>query len=75
MLPGVVVASGEEEDMWWYTTRFEAPAPIRAIQLRHTMLFDVFSDQHNLVKVRHFPGEDTRTLYFARGEEVNAVSF
>jgi hypothetical protein len=75
VLRASIVASGEEEDMWWYTVKYEASQPIAALKLTHTMLFDAFHDQRNIVKVKHFPSQSTESLYFARGAEEHALSF
>lgn len=74
-LAGGIVSSGEEDDMWWYTVRYEAPAPVQALRLTHTMLFETFGDQRNIFKVKHFPSQATRSLYFAHGAESHTLSF
>ncbi len=75
VLRGTVVASGEEDDMWWYTVRFDAAAPLRRLTITHTMLFETFDDQRNIMRVRHFPSEASQALYFSSGDETNTVAF
>ena len=67
-LAGTVVASGEEPDMWWYTVRFEASAPIRSLALRNGVLFDLFDDQRNMTKVMHVPTGKEFAYYFVEGD-------
>ena len=67
-LAGTVVASGEEPEMWWYTVRFEAPAPIRQLSLRNGVLFDLFDDQRNMTKVLHVASEKEFAYYFVEGD-------
>ena len=78
-LPAQVIGSGEDmldrEPVWWYTVQFEAPDEITAFSLTNTLLFEVFVDQKNIVKIVHFPDETQRAYYFAAGEERVAVSF
>ena len=69
-LRGTVVASGEEPEMWWYTVRFEAPAPIRGLALRNGVLFDLFDDQRNMTKVMHLPSEAEFSYFFVKGDTV-----
>lgn len=75
VLQGRIVSSGEENDLWWYTVQYEAPSPVRSLRLTHTMLFDIFHDQRNLFKVKHFPSEAAQSLYFVRGAEAYTLSF
>lgn len=72
-LEGTVISSGEEDEMWWYNVRFEAPAPIHRISLKNTLLFEHFSDQKNIFKIKHFPSEVSEALYFTRGADTYVI--
>ena len=74
-VPGRIVGSGEENDMWWYRVQYDAPSELRTFSIRNTLLFDTFDDQRNIFKVMHFPGEQIETLYFTAGAEVFTVRF
>jgi hypothetical protein len=60
---GVVVASGESDDMWWFTVLFESWEPITEISFRNDLLFDLFDDQRNITRVLYTPTERHRTYY------------
>ena len=60
--------AGEEPEMWWYTVRFEAPAPIRQLSLRNGVLFDLFDDQRNMTKVLHVASEKEFAYYFVEDD-------
>ncbi len=66
-LEAQILSSGEEEDAWWYEMQFTAAQPVQNLHLTNTLLFDLFEDQRNIVKVMHFPDEASRTLYFTEG--------
>ncbi len=72
---GRVVASGEENDMWWYRVQYDAPSDFRSLHLRNTLLFDTFDDQRNIVRLMFFPGEKVETLYFTGGSDAYTVRF
>lgn len=75
-LTGVVVASGADELMWWYEVRFDARAAVRTLRLRNGVLFDLFADQRNIVKVVQFPSERQYVLSFAtRDTEPQTIAF
>ena len=78
-LSGTVVSSGEDEldrePVWWYLVQFEAPETIESLEVRNTLLFEVFDDQKNLFKVAHFPEDVRRSYYFAKGEETATIDF
>ena len=78
-LDGVVLGSGEEhmgkQQMWWYSMQFEAPGPLREFTVTNTLLFERFTDQKNIFKVRHFPSEEQKLYYFADGAEEYTISF
>ena len=74
LLDGEIVASGEEDDMWWYTVRVAAAQPIHKLTLRNTILFDLFEDQKNIVRIQHFPSEERFAFYFIDGAESYTVT-
>ena len=75
-LRGVVVASGEDAEMWWYDVRFTATRDVRTLRVRNGVLFDLYADQSNIVKVVHFPSERQFALSFAaRDTEPQTVAF
>ncbi|MDZ4699277.1 MAG: DUF6702 family protein [Rhodothermales bacterium] len=71
-VPGVIVSSGEELQngipVWWYTLSYEAPEAFAAIHIQHDVLMEVFSDQKNVFRVKHFPSEKEWSLYFVPGD-------
>ncbi len=78
-VPGQIISSGEDqmagEPMWWYTVSFEAPAVLKTFTVRDVVLFELFDDQKNIFKVRHFPSEKEFSYYFADGAEEYKISF
>ena len=75
-LIGAVVAGGEDELMWWFEVRFDAPATVRALRVGNGILFDRYADQRNIVKVVHFPSERQFALSFtARDTEPRTIAF
>jgi hypothetical protein len=78
-LEGRVIGSGEDEldrePVWWYQIRYDAPARIRSVRITFSVLFEVFSDQSNVLRVVEFPSEDRRAYYFTRGEETFEMEF
>jgi hypothetical protein len=64
-LAGTVIASGADELMWWYEVRFDARATVRTMRIRNAVLFELYGDQTNIVKVVHFPSERQFALSFA----------
>jgi hypothetical protein len=78
-LPGRILGSGydelDREPVWWYQVSYEAPAPIQALRVTNTILFEVFDDQSNILRVAHFPSEKRQAFYFAPGEETAEVRF
>ncbi len=78
-LKGQIIGSGDDEldrePVWWYQIRFRAPDPILLARITNTVLFDVFDDQSNILRVVDFPEENRRSYYFAPGEETIEVTF
>ncbi len=54
--------------MWWYVIELRAPTPIRSLAIRVGLLFEHFADQRNVVTVTRLPGNERRSLYFARSD-------
>lgn len=67
-LSGTIMQSGEDvegkEQIWWYTVQYEAAAAIEALRIRNTLLTERFDEQKNIVKIQHFPSENTLSYYF-----------
>lgn len=78
-VPGRIASSGEEmmgqETMWWYIIRFDAPSALHTFSIRHVMLLDVFDDQKNIFKVKHFPSEEEQSYYYTEGAEEYTMTF
>ena len=78
-VPGRIVSSGEDEmagePMWWYMVRFEAPSALHTFTVRDVILFDLFDDQKNIFKVKHFPNGKEFSYYFTDGAEEYRISF
>lgn len=71
-----ILSSGEDfesgqgdERMWWYLLRFPAAGQVSAIRVRNAVLYDLFGDQRNIVRVLHSQTDSRRTLYFAAPDE------
>jgi hypothetical protein len=79
VLEGHIVGSGEDEldrePVWWYQIQYTASEPIQAARITNTILFEIFQDQRNVLRVVRFPGENRRAYYFAPGEETIQVGF
>ncbi len=78
-LSGQIIGSGEDEldrePVWWYQIQFEAPEPIRSARITNTVLFEIFNDQSNVLRVVKFPQEDRQAFFFGPGEETHEVNF
>jgi len=69
VLVGRIVSSSEDNLMWAYGLEYEAPLPIRSLILTNTLLFDIYDDQRNLLRVMFFPSERAESFYFVKGAE------
>lgn len=71
--------SGEEtireEQMWWYMIQYEVEAPIASLEITNRLLFELFDDQRNILKVQHFPSEKRATFYFVSDADHHTVEF
>lgn len=79
LLDPAILDSGRDmldrEAVWWVVVRYRAAAPVRSLHLTNTLLFELFDDQRNVVKVVRFPEQTERTYHFARGEAEAVVRF
>ncbi len=79
VLDGRIVGSGDDEldrePVWWYQIEYTAPAPITAARVTNTLLFEIFDDQRNVLRVVKFPQESRQAFYFAPGEETAEIAF
>jgi hypothetical protein len=79
VLEGKIIGSGDDvvdrEPAWWYLIRFDAGKPIGSFRVRNALLFDVFEDQKNILKVIHLPDEAQRSYTFGVEEETIEVRF
>jgi hypothetical protein len=79
VLEGKIIGSGEDEldrePVWWYQLRFEAAEVIRSARVTNTILFEIFDDQSNVLRVVKFPQEDRQAFFFGPGEETHDVTF
>lgn len=71
-MAGVITSSGEELQngipVWWYTVAYEAPRDLANLHIQHDLLMEVFNDQKNVFRVKHFPSEKEWSLYFVVGD-------
>lgn len=69
--------SGEDEErMWWYLLRFPAQGQVNGVRISNAVLFGLFRDQRNIVRVLHTPSDTRRTLYFAApDDEPQSIAF
>jgi hypothetical protein len=79
VLEGTIIGSGDDvvdrEPAWWFLIRFDAGEPIGDFRMRNALLFDVFEDQKNILKVVHLPDETQRSYTFTAEEETIEVIF
>ncbi len=64
---GVILESGESDDMWWYTILFQAWAPINEIGFRTELLYDIFDDQRNIMRILHTATDEYQMYYSVAG--------
>lgn len=68
-----VVDAGPDPDvttapMWWYALEYRARSPVKGLAIRHTLMFEQFSNQRNILTVLTWPGDRRFSLYFAAGD-------
>jgi hypothetical protein len=75
----VLVGSGEEtirdEVMWWYMVNYDAPEAITHVDIQNRLLFELFDDQRNMMKVQHFPSQMQSTFYFVPDSDRRTLDF
>jgi len=67
VVPGVIVDSGESDDMWWYLMLFQGWEPINQISFRTDLLYDIFDDQRNIMRILHTATEEYQVYYSVAG--------
>ncbi len=79
VLDGTIIGSGDDvvdrEPAWWFLIRFDAGEPVGDFRMRNALLFDMFEDQKNILKVVHLPDETQRSYTFTAEEETIEVIF
>lgn len=66
-LTGRLVRAVPDEEAWTFHFAYTGAQPLGALTVRNEVLMEVFDDQRNLFKVRYFPSETIRTMYFDAG--------
>ena len=72
-LSPTLLGSGEEKgqepalDVWYFDLRFDAPRDIKQLDIRNELLFELFRDQRNIIKVL-LPTKKERTIFFVPGD-------
>lgn len=67
LVPGVIVESGESDDMWWYIVMFQGWEPIDEIGFRTELLYDIFDDQRNITRILHTATDEYQMYYSVAG--------
>jgi hypothetical protein len=67
VVPGVIVESGESDDMWWYVVLFQGWEPIDEISFRTELLYDIFNDQRNIMRILHIATDEYQMYYSVAG--------
>jgi hypothetical protein len=67
VVPGVIVESGEQDDMWWYLVLFQGWQPIDEISFRTELLYNIFDDQRNIMRILHTATEEYQMYYSVAG--------
>lgn len=66
-LQPVVVSGAQEKEMWAYVVTWTSPQRITSISMHNAVLFELFSDQQNIVKLKHLPSGKESTLFYSGG--------
>ena len=64
---GVIIESGESDDMWWYIVLFQGWEPINEISFRTELLYDIFDDQRNITRILHTATDEYQMYYSVAG--------
>lgn len=71
-LPGEYLEQGADTDgdqpVWWVLVQWRPARPPRQLIFRDHVMFDLFSDQQNLLVIARMPQDDRRTLFFQAGD-------
>lgn len=67
VIPGAIVESGESDDMWWYIVLYQGWEPIDEISFRTELLYDIFDDQRNIMRILHTATEEYQMYYSVAG--------
>jgi hypothetical protein len=67
IVPGVIVESGESDDMWWYIVLFQGWEPINEISFRTELLYEIFDDQRNIMRILHTATDEYQMYYSVVG--------
>ncbi len=67
VLVGRVVGSEPDDLMWAYTVEYAAPTAVRSLILTNRLLFDLYDDQRNLLKVMCLPVRAHRVVLLRQG--------
>ena len=66
LLP-VVVSGAQEKEMWAYAVTWTSPQRITSISMHNAVLFELFGDQQNIVKLKHLTSGKEQTLFYSGG--------
>ena len=67
VVPGAIVESGEEDDMWWYLVLFQGWETIDEIAFKTELLYDIFDDQRNIMRILHTASDEYQMYYSVAG--------
>jgi hypothetical protein len=68
-LKATLVSSTEQAEMWQFILTYEAAREIRRIEVYHTVLMRLFTDQRNICKVLFLPENDEQYYYYVKDAE------
>ncbi|NNE47876.1 MAG: hypothetical protein HKN37_14595 [Rhodothermales bacterium] len=74
-----LAGSGEEtvghEEMWWYLVTYDAGETIKKLSVTNRLLFELFDDQRNILRLQHFPSAKRETFYFVSDSDHHEAAF
>lgn len=74
-----LAGSGEEtvghEDMWWYLVTYDSGEAINKLSVTNRLLFELFDDQRNILRLQHFPSSKRETFYFVADSDHHEAAF
>ena len=65
----------DNEPMWWVLLEYDAEEDITELHITNDVLMETFDDQKNIMRVQHFPSNDSWTLYFVEDDRDYGISF